>query len=376
MRDGVVETAAGKVRGIDRDGILTFLGVPYGGDTSGPNRFKAPPPVRPWSGIRDATAFGPSSWQPSMAGAGDMVATFGGLVEPSMGDDCLVLNVWTPSTSGSDRPVLVYFHGGGFLSGSGSWPAYDGTRLAAHGDVVVVTVNHRLGALGFLYLAELGGDEYRSSGANSILDLVAALEWIRDNIAAFGGDPSRVLAYGESGGGWKTSTLLAMPAAQGLFQTAALMSGPSLRCQSPEQGTALAEATLAALNLTPARLRELHDMPGEQLMEAQLAVGMGMAGIGTGRGFAPVLDGTYITANPIDAIRSGQAPDVPMMIGTFATSFEPSTWPIRFLTAPLMITGSATGSAPSSARVLTVSSPGIDADARRGPRRPRDGHLD
>jgi para-nitrobenzyl esterase len=322
MTQTVVETTGGKVRGLDEGGVHAFLGVPYGGDTSGPNRFKAPPPLDPWPGVRDAVAFGPSSWQPEMVGAGDMVSVFGGMAEPSLGDDCLVLNVWTPSTNGADRPVLVYFHGGGFLSGSGSWPAYNGARLAAQGDAVVVTVNHRLGALGFLYLAEIGGAEYASSGANSILDLVAALEWVRDNIGAFGGDASRVLAYGESGGGWKTSTLLAMPTAAGLFQTASLMSGPSLRCQTAEQGTALAEATLEALGLTPAQLPELHAMPGERLMAAQQAVGMGMTGIGTGRGFAPVLDGTYISANPIDAIRAGTAPDVPMMIGTCRDEFR------------------------------------------------------
>jgi para-nitrobenzyl esterase len=322
MSDTVVETTAGKVRGIVRGNVHTFLGVPYGDDTSGINRFKPPSPVKAWPGIRDALAFGPSSWQPSLLGVSDLVGTFGGIAEPSMGDDCLVLNVWTPSTSGAERPVLVYFHGGGFLSGSGSWPAYDGARLASQDGAVVVTVNHRLGALGFLYLAELGGAEYASSGANSILDLVAALEWVRDNIAAFGGDASHVLAYGESGGGWKTSTLLAAPAARGLFQAASLMSGSSLRCTSAEQGTALAEATLAALGLTPGRLSELHDMPGERLMEAQEAVGMGMAQLGTGIGFAPILDGTYIAANPIDAIRAGYAPDVPMMIGTCRDEFR------------------------------------------------------
>jgi len=159
MSDTVVETTGGKIRGIVRGGAHAFLGVPYGGDTSGAHRFKTPPPVQPWPGIRDAVDFGASSWQPAIIGADALLGTFGGIAEPSMSDDCLVLNVWTPSTSGADRPVLVYFHGGGFSSGSGSWPAYDGAQLATQGDAVVVTVNHRLGALGFLYLAELGGPE-------------------------------------------------------------------------------------------------------------------------------------------------------------------------------------------------------------------------
>ncbi|CAB4363686.1 unannotated protein [freshwater metagenome] len=348
MSETVVETTGGKVRGEVRNGVHTFLGVPYAADTSGVHRFKAPRPVEPWGGVRDALAFGPSAWQPQIEGAGDLMVVFGGMAEPSVGDNCLVLNVWTPSTAGADRPVLVYFHGGGFTSGSGSWPAYDGAAVAARGDAVVVTVNHRLGLLGHLYLAEIGGEEYAASGATSILDLVAALEWVRDNIAAFGGDASHVLAYGESGGGWKTSTMLAMPSAHGLFQSASLMSGSSLRCETAAGGTALAEATLDALGLTSKQISKLHDMPGERLMEAQQKVGMGMTGIGTGRGYAPVLDGTHITQDPVDAVRSGSAPDVPMMIGTCRDEFktfamampapegEPDdAWLLELLRAPL-----------------------------------------
>ncbi|HEX5585753.1 MAG TPA: carboxylesterase family protein [Acidimicrobiia bacterium] len=322
MSDSVVETTGGKVKGAVRNGVRTFLGVPYAADTGGVHRFQAPRPVEPWAGVRDTLEFGPSSWQPQVEGAGDMMVVFGGMAEPSVGDDCLVLNVWTPSTSGADRPVLVYFHGGGFTTGSGSWPAYDGAALATKRDAVVVTVNHRLGILGHLYLAEIGGEEYAASGATSILDLVASLEWVRDNIAAFGGDPSHVLAYGESGGGWKTSTLLAMPSAHGLFHAASLMSGSSLRCETASDATALAEATLDALGLTSKQLSELHDMPGERLMEAQQTIGMAMTGIGVGRGYAPVLDGTYITSDPVDAIRNGSAPDVPMMIGTCRDEFK------------------------------------------------------
>jgi para-nitrobenzyl esterase len=312
VKEIVVETTAGKVKGTSHDGVHRFLGVPYGGDTGGANRFKPAPPLIPWSGVRDATVFGPSSWQSPGPGA-EILKTFGGISEPSMGEDCLVLNVWTPSTDAATRPVLVWFHGGGHTTGSGSWPAYDGASLAGQGDAVVVTVNHRLGLLGYLYLAEMGGDEYATSGANGILDLAAVLAWVRDNIGSFGGDPSRVLAYGESGGGAKTSTLLVTPAAGGLFQRASIMSGASLRCQPADEATALAERTLSFLDIDVKGLHELHDVPVARLLQAQEAIGMG---------FQPVLDGVHITDHPLDAIGNGAALDVPLMIGTTRDEFR------------------------------------------------------
>jgi para-nitrobenzyl esterase len=231
-----------------------------------------------------------------------------------MGEDCLVLNVWTPGTTPPGRPVLVWIHGGGYTTGSGSWPAYDGAALARRHDAVVVTVNHRLGLLGHLYLAELGGEEYASSGANGILDLVAALEWVRDNIAGFGGDPGDVLAFGESGGGWKTSTLLAMPSATGLFQRASLMSGAGVRAQERSAATAIAERTLAFLDLDRRDLAKLADVPAARLVEAQGAAGV--------PGLQPVLDGTHVVGHPLDLLRSGATPDVPLLIGTTRDEFR------------------------------------------------------
>jgi para-nitrobenzyl esterase len=314
MSGPVVETTSGRVQGTTIDGVHRFLGIPYGGDTGGANRFRAPTPPVPWSGVREADAFGPSSWQPSAPNASETLKTFGGFAEPSMGEDCLVLNVWSQGTTSPDRPVLVWFHGGGHTSGSGSWPAYDGASLARRYDAVVVTVNHRLGLLGFLYLAEIGGAEYADSGASSILDLVASLGWVRDNIAGFGGDPGNVLAYGESGGGWKTSTLLAMPTAAGLFHRASLMSGAGTRSQEPGVATATAEKTLAHLGIDAKDLGALADVPVARLLDAQNAAGV--------PGFQPVLDGRNIIGHPLELLRAGTTPDVPLLIGTTRDEFR------------------------------------------------------
>ncbi len=212
----IAETASGKVRGVEVDGIKTFKGIPYGASTAGRNRFM--PPVSParWTGVRDALQYGPSAPQsPAMNG---------------QGEDCLVLNVWTPALKdGRKRPVMFWCHGGGFASGSGSSPGTDGTNLAHRGDVVVVTVNHRLNVLGFTYLGALGGEDFEQSGDVGMLDIVQALKWVRDNIGQFGGDPNTVMIFGQSGGGRKVGTLLDMPSAKGLFHRAVIESGPTMK---------------------------------------------------------------------------------------------------------------------------------------------------
>jgi para-nitrobenzyl esterase len=305
MTDSIVETTAGPIRGEVVDGVHAFKGIPYGASTGGANRWRPPAPPAPWTEVRDALAYGPSCPQPS--GRPD-----GWAGEEHESEDCLVLNVWTAGLEGTDRPVMVWFHGGEFAIGSGSWLVYEGLNLARRGDAVVITVNHRLGALGYLELGELLGEDYASSGNVGMLDLVASLEWVRDNIARFGGAADNVTIFGESGGGAKVSTLLAMPVAAGLFHRAIIQSGPSLRVHPVERAAANAAKLFAELGLSVDGAADVSDIPAEQIVAAQVAVSpAGMAGMG----FSPVLDGTVVTAHPGDALRLGSAPDVAIMVG-------------------------------------------------------------
>jgi len=315
----VVETTQGRVRGLRTSGIHAFKGLRYGADTSGRNRFMPPHPVLPWAGVRDATGYG--QYAPQMPSS--RLHAYADLIlydqQPGgMGEDCLVLNVWTPSVSGLARkPVLVQLHGGGFYAGSGNSPQFDGEMLARFGDAVVVTVNHRLGAFGFLNLAELGGERYASSGAVGMLDVVAALRWVRENIAAFGGDPRRVLVFGQSGGGAKTSVLMAMPSARGLFHRAGVMSGSTLRVMPEAAAARTAEAFLDHLGVERGGLQRVHELPFHQLLAAQVALEMSDRRLGEApRVFAPVVDGAAIPRHPFDPEAPAESADVPLLVGT------------------------------------------------------------
>jgi para-nitrobenzyl esterase len=303
--DAVAETTNGRVQGRVENGLKVFRGIPYGGDTGGKNRFMPPTPTAKWAGARDASAWGHIAPKPVSTNPPN---DYGRMVQWSdyrggLSEDCLNLNVWTPGTDSAKRAVVVILHGGGFTSGSGNLVALEGDHLAPAGDVVVVTVNHRLGALGYTDVSALGGTDFAASGAVGMMDLVQSLQWVRDNIERFGGDPARVLITGQSGGGGKVSTLLAMPSARGLFHRAVLQSGSTIRLTAKAAAQRNSEQFLGKLNLTKADLAKLQALPFEQLMAAQAGGG-------------PVVDGVIVPRNPFDPDAPAVSANVPMMIGS------------------------------------------------------------
>lgn len=313
----VAETTFGKVRGIEVGGIKIFKGVPYGASTAGANRFMPPKDPTPWAGVRDAIHYGPSAPQTNPNGPRPSPLSVASANLPPESEDCLVLNIWTPAINdGRKRPVMFWCHGGGFVSGSGSSPGTDGTNLARRGDVVVVTINHRLNVLGFTYLAEFGGAEFASSGDAGMLDIVHALGWVRNNIAQFGGDPNTVMIFGQSGGGRKVGTLLAMPPAKGLFHRAIIESGPTIKLVERDQAIRVSGMLLAKLNVSKSQVRELQKMPVDRIMGAYFAVvkEMGDADQMT-QGFSPTVDGSAVPHHPFHPAASPISADVPLMLG-------------------------------------------------------------
>ena len=310
-----VATTSGRIRGTQASGVYAFKGVPYAATTAGAARFLPPSPPKPWSGVREATQLGPRSPQ--------LLSLFHGFVPPEveamdrdemMGEDCLVLNVWTPTLDRTRKlPVMVWLHGGGFTSGSGGFICYDGTQLAKKHDVVVVTVNHRLGPMGYLYLAGLGAERYATASNVGNLDIVAALEWVRDNIATFGADPGNATIFGQSGGGGKVSSLMAMPAAHGLFRRAIVQSGAAVKGTSKDAASKDAERYLARLNLKPNQVEQLQTLPMDQLLKAA------NEGSGPPINWGPVVDGRTLPSDPFDPTAPALSGTVPLLIGTVET---------------------------------------------------------
>ena len=308
----VAETGSGKVLGIDNGGIKEFKGIPYGASTAGRARWAPPKPPAPWGGVRETIGFGQISPQT----VSDLRSEYAQMImwdrhvgPGGMGEDCLNLNVWTPGLDNAKRAVMVSFHGGGWQTGSGNGPMYDGANLAKFGDVVVVTVNHRLAAFGYLQLAGLVPG-YADAGAVGVADMVASLRWVRDNIAAFGGDPGRVMIFGQSGGGSKVSTLLATPSAKGLFHRAAIQSGSTLKQRTPEEGAQSAELLLAAAGLSKSRASELLTLPWTRLLQAQTDAAA------KGAVFSPVVGNAVLPHHPFDPAAPSESADVPVIIST------------------------------------------------------------
>lgn len=295
----VATTAHGKVRGFTSDGIKVFRGIRYGADTA-PRRFMPPLPPKPWDEVVDAFEYRTAAPQNRS--------------DEAISEDCLFLNVWTPSLDdGRKRPVMFYIHGGAYSHGSGSSPLYDGAALARHGDVVVVTVNHRLNAFGYLYLQRFGNASFADSGNCGQLDLILALKWVRDNITAFGGDPGTVLAFGQSGGGAKIATMMAMPAATGLFHRAASMSGQQVTASGPANATLRTQAFLDAANIGAEDLAKLHTLPVERLLRG-LEAPDPVLGYGSVY-FGPVLDMRSLMRHPFYPDAAPQSANIPMIIG-------------------------------------------------------------
>jgi para-nitrobenzyl esterase len=326
----VVETAAGKVRGYTRNGIFTFKGIPYAASTGGANRFLTPARPKPWTGVRSSLYYGQVCPQgPRTGWAVDENAFMFEWDDGQPGEDCLRVNVWTPGINDNrKRPVLFWIHGGGYSAGSGQeLKSYDGENLARHGDVVVVSVNHRLNSLGYLNLAEYG-PRWADSANVGMLDLVASLEWVRDNIGDFGGDRNSVTIFGQSGGGGKVGVLMAMPSAKGLFHKAIIESGSSLRQSAPESSAKLAAGVLSELGLSGSQIDRLQELPYEQVVAAGVTAqrklvprGGNIPGSGTGVNWGPTVDGRILPQHAFDPAAPAISSDVPMIIGTVLNEF-------------------------------------------------------
>lgn len=332
----VVETSAGKIRGFKRNGVYIFKGVPYGASTSGTGRFMPPAKPEPWTGIRNALAYGRICPQEdsahfnmdgkNLANADeDAYLLHRGSAICVPGEDCLRVNVWTPEINGSrKRPVMVYMHGGGFSGGCGhDLLSYEGESLARNHDVVVVNHNHRLNVFGYLNLEAIGGEEFATSANVGMLDIVAVLEWVRTHIATFGGDPGNVTIFGQSGGGGKVAVLLAMPAAKGLFHRAIIQSGPFLKALSPDYSQQVAGLLMDELGLSRSQVRELQKLPVDRLSGAAVEAMKKMPKAQTSRrstfgesGWGPTVDGHVLPCHPFDPGAPAVSANVPLITGT------------------------------------------------------------
>jgi para-nitrobenzyl esterase len=308
-----VRTTSGSVRGLVRDEIQQFWNLSYGASTAGANRFMPPRAPESWSGVRDHFTVGTRSFQqPGVGEPAPVVLAVNRLEEES--EDCLKLNVFTPAADNGARPVMVWLHGGGFTSGSGNYLIYDGTYVAKKEDVVVVSVTHRLNIFGFLHLADLGGEEWAGATNAGMQDLVAALQWVQDNIAAFGGDPGRVTIFGQSGGGSKVTTLMAMPSASGLFHRAIAQSGAVLRGTPASDASAATERYLAKLGIDLSQLGRLRELTPQQIQQALYSEPAipNFAG-------GPVIDGSVLPRHQFDPGAPEYSANVPLMAGSTAT---------------------------------------------------------
>ena len=330
----VVETSLGKVRGYIRNGIFTYKGIPYGDTTTGEGRFMPPRSAQPWRGIRSSMHYGRVCPQgPRGTWDQDEESFLLDYDDGVQGENCLCLNIWTPGIrDATKRPVMVWLHGGGFVSGSSQeHRSYDGERLSRRGDVVIVSLNHRVGPLGFLNLTSYG-EKYRSSAHVGMLDIIIALKWVQENIENFGGDANCVTIFGQSGGGGKVGTLMAMPAAQGLFHRAIVQSGSFLRALEPDRSEILTRAVLDELNLSPSQVDQLQSLSltklvaggDAALLKTHPPTPLVWSRVADILGWGPVTDGRLLPHHPFDPAAPAISAKVPMLIGTTMNEFTTS----------------------------------------------------
>lgn len=307
----IVETRSGRIEGTEEDGLQVFRGVPFARPPVGPLRFAAPEREAPWTGVRKAQEFGFSAPQNSMA------LPLPGMDVGAMDEDCLYLNIYTPAADGERRPVMVWIHGGGFVIGSGSQPVYGGGPLARRGDAVVVTLNYRLGPLGFLYLEDLCPGLEGAVGNAGIRDQVAALEWVKENIASFGGDPENVTIFGESAGAMSVGTLLGAPSAAGLFQRAIAQSGAAHNAHTRETANEVARQFLKTLGTTPDEAAaKLRSIPPDKLLDTQQQTVLNLGASVGMLPFQPLVDDSFLLDPPLAAIEAGRARNIDLLLGT------------------------------------------------------------
>jgi para-nitrobenzyl esterase len=311
MSNPVVTTALGALEGGVDSGVRAFRGIPYAEAPVGERRFRPPVAVRAWSGVRPATAFGPAAPQPT---GGPLDGLVPGMTPTGIGEDCLSLTIWAPDPPG-DYPVLVWIHGGAFMIGSSSLPTYDGARLASEHGVIVVSINYRLGALGFLDLRRRGGDRLGAVPNCGLLDQLLALEWVHEHIAAFGGDPGRVTVFGESAGAGSILHLLQAPGVKGLLQGAIVQSPGVHMTLEPEQADIVTDALLGRLGIAAGEMDQLRTRSWEALVDAQSAALMEVIGTIGAMPFHPVLDGTVVAEHPLAALTAGRAAGIDLVIG-------------------------------------------------------------
>jgi len=315
-----VEISHGKIKGLRKEGVNIFKGIPYAGRISGDRRFRAPAELESWSGVRDALQLGAPAIQPSRVN------------EPEPAEDCLFLNIWTPANDNQKRPVMFYCHGGGYIIGSGGKPEQDGSNLAQNFNVVVVQTNHRLGLLGYLFLDDvIGAEEYAGSGNQGLLDIIAGLKWVHENISAFGGNPDNVMIFGESGGGAKTSCLFAMPAATPYFNKASIESGPGVRMLTREMASQTTAWLLKELGITSKEWRKLLSIPAAELLQVQSKIPLVPPHLkkNDALGIGPVVDGVTLPAHPFDPTAPVISKNKPLMVGWNEDEYTFFAWQMK-----------------------------------------------